>query len=112
MGKYSEAEQEFKKAIEIKPNMVQAYNNLGIVLTAQKRYDEAIKFYNRAIEIKPDYADTWYNLAATYSLMNDKEKAIRNLSKAIDIAKLKEKAKKDENFKNLWNDENFRKIVN
>jgi hypothetical protein len=45
--------------------------------------------------------------------MNDKEKAIRNLSKAIDIdAKLKEKAKKDENFKNLWNDENFRKTVN
>jgi tetratricopeptide (TPR) repeat protein len=54
----------------------------------------------------------WYNLACVYSLKNNKEKALEYLKKAIELnPKLKEEAKKDQNFKNLWDDEDFKKLT-
>ena len=62
--------------------------------------------------MKPDLAEAWYNKAWSYSLKGDKENALKNLSKAIDLdAKYKEMAKRDEDFKNLWDDEDFKRIV-
>ena len=44
--------------------------------------------------------------------MGNKEKAMSDLEKAIELDKSrKEKAKKDEDFKNLWDDEDFKKLV-
>jgi len=54
----------------------------------------------------------WYNKACSYSRKGDKENALKNLSKAVDLdAKSKEKAKSDADFKNLWDDEDFKRIV-
>jgi hypothetical protein len=51
-------------------------------------------------------------MACYYSLQNKKVKALENLKKAIELnSKYKEKAKKDEDFKNLWQDEDFKKLV-
>ncbi len=48
----------------------------------------------------------------TSSLMNNKEKSLEYLSKSIELdPKYKEEAKKDEDFKNLWDDEDFKKLV-
>ena len=40
-GKLEEAEKSYKKAIEIKPDFVEAYNNLGVVLKKLSKFDEA-----------------------------------------------------------------------
>ena len=57
-------------------------------------------------------AIAWYNKACAYSLKGDKQNALKNLSKAIALdAKYKEDAKSDANFKNLWDDEDFKRIV-
>jgi tetratricopeptide (TPR) repeat protein len=66
----------------------------------------------KTIELKPDYAEAWYNKACAYSRKGDKENALKHLSKAIDLdVKYEEEAKSDEAFKNLWDDENFKRIV-
>ena len=86
--------------------------NKGVALGKLGRIDEAVKAYDKAIEIKPDFAEASYNAACTYCLKGDKENALRNLSKAIKSdAKCKEYAKKDEDFKNLWDDEDFKRLV-
>ena len=112
LGRYEDALKAYDKAIEIEPDYATAWHNKGIALGKLGRYDDALKAYNKAIEIKPDYTKAWYNKACVYSLNDNKENALKNLSKAIELdQKDKEKAKKDEDFKNLWYDEDFKKIV-
>ena len=45
----------FNKAISIKPDYAEAYNNMGILLKEQGKLDEAIEAYTKALSIKPDY---------------------------------------------------------
>ena len=46
-----------QKALSIKPDYADAYNNMGNTLKDQGKLEEAIQAYNKAISIKPDYAE-------------------------------------------------------
>jgi len=112
LGRHEEALKAFDKAIELKPDYAEAWNNRGVALGKLGRHEEALKAHDKAIELKPDDTVAGYNKACAYSLKGDKENALKNLSKAIDLdAKYKEKARSDEDFKNLWDDEDFKRIV-
>jgi tetratricopeptide (TPR) repeat protein len=76
------------------------------------RYDDAIRALDKAIEINQQNANAWHYLACYYSLTNNKEQAIFNLKKAIEINSLyAEKARKNPEFKGLWNDEQFEQFT-
>ena len=112
LSRYDEALEALDKAIELKPGYAPAWNSRGFVLIKAGRYDEALEALDEAIKLKSDYASAWYNRACAYSRKEDKENARNHLSKAIELdAKYKEKAKSDEDFKNLWDDEDFKMIV-
>ena len=112
LGRHEEALEAHEKAIELKPDHADAWNNKGATLFDLGRYEEALAAYDKAIDLKPDNAKAWYNKAGLYSLIGDKENALENLSKAIELdAKYKERAKGYEDFRNLWDDEDFLKIV-
>ncbi|KAF5430053.1 Tetratricopeptide (TPR) repeat containing protein [Candidatus Methanophagaceae archaeon] len=112
LGRYKEALTAYKKAIELNPDYAEAWIGRGVALGNLGRYEEALTAYDKAIELKPDYARAWYNKACAYSLKGDKENTLKSLSKATDLdAKYKEMAKKDADFKNLWADEDFKRVV-
>ncbi len=112
LGRHEEALKAFDKAIELKPDDARAWNNRGVALGKLGRYEEALEAHDKAIELKPDDARAWYNKACAYYLKGDKENALKNLSKAIALdAKYKEDAKSDDDFKNLWDNEDFKRIV-
>jgi tetratricopeptide (TPR) repeat protein len=112
LGRYEEELKAFDEVIKIKPDYADAWNNKGVALGKLGRYEETLKACDKVIELKPDDADAWYNKACCYSLRGDKENALKNLTKAIELnTEYKEKAKKDEDFKNLWDDEDFKKIA-
>jgi tetratricopeptide (TPR) repeat protein len=48
---YADAEAAFKKAIEMKPDFVEAYNALAGVYNSQKKYDEALAISAKASEV-------------------------------------------------------------
>ena len=111
-GKYNEAIKAFDKAIEIKPHDSKFWNNKGYALSKQNKYYEALKAYEKAIEINPQYSKAWYNRACIYSLINNKNLSILNLKKAIELGSSnKEKARKDDDFKGLWADEQFKALL-
>lgn len=113
LGRPDEALKALDKAIEIKSDDANIWGLKGGMLANLGRYEEALKVYDKAIELKPDYAISWYSRACVYSLKGDKENALKNLPKAIELdAKYKEMAKKDEDFKNLWDDKDLKKIIN
>jgi len=48
------ARKEYERAITLKPDYMEALNNLGTVYYARKSYRRAINWYNRAIKAAPD----------------------------------------------------------
>ena len=56
-GKLEEAIGAYKKAISIKPEYAEAYNNMGIARKEQGRLEEAKENYSKAISLKSDFAE-------------------------------------------------------
>ncbi len=111
-GRYNEELKAYDKAIELKPDYAGAWWGKGAALDRLGRHEEALKAFDKAIELKPDDADARYNRACVYSIKGEKGKALSNLKKAIELDKsYKEKVKKDEDFKKLWDDEDFKRLV-
>lgn len=90
LGRFLELEQNeidqavhhYQLAIELNPNYIQAYNNLGVAMNRRNRPDQAIKHFRRALEIDRTYANAHYNLGVT--LLNRKKptQAIRHFRRA------------------------------
>ena len=112
LQRYEKALEVYEKALKINPEDPFAWFNKGVTLGKLKRYEEELKTYENTIKITPTFAEAWYNKSCIYSQNGDKENALKNLTRAIELdAKFKEEAKRDEDFKNLWDDEDFKKIV-
>ena len=61
LKRLEEALASYDKAIALKPDYAEAFNNRGIALRQLKRFDEALASYDKAIALKPDYADAFNN---------------------------------------------------
>ncbi|KKM79133.1 hypothetical protein LCGC14_1352950 [marine sediment metagenome] len=110
---YDEAIEAFKKAIEIKPNKIYAWDNLGVIYIKNKQYDKAIEAFEKAIDIDPKEGGIWYNIACAQSRKNNKKRALQCLKKAIGFNKEKyiSLARNDEDFDNIRDSEDFRKLL-
>jgi tetratricopeptide (TPR) repeat protein len=85
LSQYEEAIASYDKAIEIKPDSHEAWNNRGIALGNLGRNEEAIASFDQAIEIKPDYVDAWNNRGIALGKLGRYEEAIASYNKAIEI---------------------------
>ena len=54
-----------RRAIEVQPQLAEAYNNLANSCKEQGRLDDAVRLFRRAVELKPDYAAAHSNLLYT-----------------------------------------------
>ena len=78
-----EAINQFKKALEIEPDDLNAHYNLGNAWLAVGRIDEAIVQFKKALEIEPDDADTYYNLGVALVRIGRSDEAISCFQKVI-----------------------------
>ncbi len=68
-----------------------------------------MKAFDKVVEINPKNSMGWYNRARFYSIINNKDHSILNLKKAIELdPSHKEEAKKDDDFKRLWTNKQFK----
>lgn len=88
-NKFEEAIQEFRKAIELKPDLAAAYTNLGILLFQQKKDDDAEKALLKAVELKQDeqkaktvLTDIFYEKSKTLIRSDRIEEALEKLKQA------------------------------
>ncbi|MDA9813374.1 tetratricopeptide repeat protein, partial [Planktomarina temperata] len=84
-GKLDEAIEAYKKALAIKPDYADAYNNMGNALKDQGKLEEAIEAYNKALAIKPDYAEAYNNMGIALKDKGKLEEAIKAYNKALAI---------------------------
>ncbi|MFH1091700.1 MAG: tetratricopeptide repeat protein, partial [Pseudomonadota bacterium] len=52
-NQYDQAIEEFKKAVELKPDYAEAYVNIGLCWERKGAFDSAVEAYTQAIKIKP-----------------------------------------------------------
>ena len=65
-GKLDEAAAEYRAALAIKPDYLEAQANLGVVLARLGRYDEAVAAYESALKLAPHSAPILLNLGIAY----------------------------------------------
>jgi tetratricopeptide (TPR) repeat protein len=83
-GRYDEAVDLIKKAIEIKP-IPYFYINLGNLYLAKNEPDTAINNYTKAMEMEPNNYESWFGLGMCYKNKKNYDKAIEYYEKAISL---------------------------
>ncbi len=85
LGKLKEAELSTRKAIEIKPDFVDAHYNLGIILSNLGKLKVAALYQRKAIELNPNFAEAHYNLGNILIDLGDFQEAELSTRKAIEL---------------------------
>jgi tetratricopeptide (TPR) repeat protein len=81
--KYSEAENEFLRAIDLHADFFPALLNLGRAEIAQQKYDVAIEVLSRAVKLRPASADANYFLGESYLQVKKGSLAVGYLKEAL-----------------------------
>lgn len=71
------------KVIELKPDMVEAYINRGVLKSDVGDYEGAMKDYNKAIELDPKDATAYFNRGNLKDTLGDMNGALLDYDKAI-----------------------------
>jgi Ca-activated chloride channel family protein len=85
-GNYTDAEANYKKALDKKNNMPEATFNLGDAVYQQKRYDEAIKQFQLSAQTNTDKgvkAKAYHNLGNTYLEQQKWEDAVKAYKESL-----------------------------
>jgi tetratricopeptide (TPR) repeat protein len=84
---YIPAINRLRRVIELDPNMMRAYNNLGLCYDSMGQFDEAIQSFTRAIELnrKQEQPSAWppLNLAVSLISLNRLDEAVARLNEAL-----------------------------
>ncbi|NOX20305.1 MAG: tetratricopeptide repeat protein [Nitrospirae bacterium] len=82
-GMYDEAITEYRKALDLSPDLPDVHTKLGVALRNKGEYEEAILHFNRAKEINPGYPAAWIQLGLTYYMKGLTGLAIEEWEKAL-----------------------------
>lgn len=88
LGRNDEAIQSYKQAIQLAPEQIFAWNNLGNLCLKINRNDEAMIAFQKAIEHNPGDPIAWNGLGDVYSRREYLDDAIAAYRKAIECAPL------------------------
>ncbi|MGI9071741.1 MAG: peptidylprolyl isomerase [Bryobacteraceae bacterium] len=84
LGKREEMD-EYKRALEINPDLVLVYLNMGAALYAKGEYDNAIQIYREGINVNPLIASLHYSLSIALEHQNNTQQAKDEMALALKI---------------------------
>jgi hypothetical protein len=83
LGRSQEALVNLDRAVALRPQYAEAFNNRGIVLGDLERHAEALACVERALALKPDYAEAHYNRGNTLRDLHRHADAVQSFERAI-----------------------------
>ena len=84
-GRYGEAEEHLRVALEVQPRYAEAEEALGIALCAQGRVDEGIEHLKAALAIEPRFRAAEQSLGEAYASRGRMELAVEHYSRALEL---------------------------
>ena len=85
-GHYDEAESDFKKLLQIDPNIAEMHATLGVVYFQEKKFDQAVPELRRALRMKPGLTRASTVLAMSLSEVGEYREALPGLEKGFQQA--------------------------
>ncbi|MEQ9235725.1 tetratricopeptide repeat protein [Coleofasciculus sp. E2-BRE-01] len=82
---YDDAIAAYDKAIQLNPNVYQAWYNRGLCLAELHQFKEAITSYQKAIKIKPDFYQAWNSLGNAFYHSHQYTEAITAYDHALQL---------------------------
>jgi protein O-GlcNAc transferase len=83
LGRYQEALASYDRAVSLKPNYAEAYNDRGNTLLSLHRPAEALASYDRALALKPNFAEFQNNRGNALIQMRRQAEALASYDRAI-----------------------------
>ena len=75
----------YKGIVKLKPDYVEAYYNIGIVLGHQGKQDEAMEAFHMALTLKPEFAEAYSGIGITLRNQDKLNEAIDAFHKALAV---------------------------
>ena len=85
LGKLEYSKITYEKAIRMKPDYVEAHNNLGTILKAMGKLENALSSFLKASKLDSNYAAPHFNMANIFYEIGDVKRAIDVYRTAINI---------------------------
>jgi serine/threonine-protein kinase len=85
LGRPADAEQTFRRAIELRPHYWAGYSFLGVYFYRNGRYDEAEQMFSRVVELVPDSFRGYSNLGAVQFEKDEGEAAKASFERSLSI---------------------------
>lgn len=82
-GRYEEAEQLLKQALQRNPNLAEAHHLLGLVYCFTGMFDESIQELETSVRLNPEAIQPRLDLALTYSMLGYEPEAKRELEEVL-----------------------------
>lgn len=82
----------FSKALELSPNLTEAYEQRGVLYFFQGKFDDVIRDFQTYIHLAPPKAEAYRMLGMGYLKNGDHPSAIYNFTRAIEIDSKQAKA--------------------
>lgn len=76
---------QFKKALDLKPDFVDAAFNLATALKESGHFDKAILIYCLTTELAPDLAEAHFRMGLCQQITGNSKSAITDISRALDL---------------------------
>jgi len=84
-GMYEESIAEFKKALELDPNMGHAFNGLAYTYSDMGEYEKAIEYFQKYIAMYPEDANPIDSMAEQYLRMGRLDEALEKYKQALEM---------------------------
>ncbi len=88
MNQPGPAENAYRKALELRPDLILGHHNLGKLLFQQKQYDDSIAELEQVVGAVPEFAEAHMLLGEAYLQVKKGSKAVPHLEKAIELEPL------------------------
>jgi Tfp pilus assembly protein PilF len=84
--KFSEAQQEFMKAVQLQPNVGEVYGDLAVAASENKDYPLAIKAADLRAKYLPEIPMSYFLRATAYDHLRDPKQAARYYHQFLEVA--------------------------
>ncbi len=86
LGSLDKAVEAFDRAINLNPDLADAYNAKGVIFTRRREYDEALKLYQKALTLNPSDAGIRLNIVLTYHLQGRRDEALKEYRRVLETS--------------------------
>ena len=84
-GSFERALGAYESAIQVNPNYVDAYVNIGTLYYNRQKFEKAQRYYRQALARDPHHAKAYFNLGNVLDELGCSDKAIELYEKAIQV---------------------------